>query len=57
MLLGVRSEWLALERSVADVPANGLLEERAGGSGGVICGVSVVNLRPVDKPMTWLKGL
>ena len=50
-----------MERREADVPARGLpvsgfwLDER--GSEGVMCGARVVKRRPVERPMTWEKGL
>ncbi len=61
MLDGVSREWLAVERSEADVPAKGLPDSgfrtAEGVSEGVICVASVVKRRPVDRPMTWEKGL
>lgn len=50
-----------MESREADVPAKGLPAiafwgDRAG-SEGVICGARVVKRRPVDRPITWEKGL
>ena len=60
MLEGVRRLWEAAERREAEVPARGLLdidEGDAGGSEGFMCGARVVKRRPVERPMTWEKGL